>query len=197
MPAQTRELLDEATDLVRVHSFRCVDVEGGTVDRLRDALAPMPSAQAVAQAARATGKDKLIHEHGELVAHAVQAFGFNTTLAPVLDLALPASAQVMGTRAAAATAAGRGGICAQLSGRTGGAGRGGLRQAFSRAGRRRSWIRIWKLRSIQRSLRRTESRRPGALSRTAQRTAHDDGEPRGLSRYSGRAIAPPAYRLTG
>ena len=30
-------------------ALRCVDVEGGTVDRLRDALAPMPSAQAVAQ----------------------------------------------------------------------------------------------------------------------------------------------------
>ncbi len=36
----------------------------------------------------------------------VKAFGFNTTLAPVLDLALPDSAEVMGTRAAAATAAG-------------------------------------------------------------------------------------------
>ena len=34
---------------------------------------------------------------------AVKAFGFNTTLAPVLDLALPESAEVMGTRAAAAT----------------------------------------------------------------------------------------------
>ena len=30
---------------------RFVDVEGGTVDRLRDALAPIPSAQAVARAA--------------------------------------------------------------------------------------------------------------------------------------------------
>jgi beta-N-acetylhexosaminidase len=66
----------------------------------------MPSAQAVAQAANLTRKIALIHEHGELVARAVKAFGFNTTLAPVLDLALPASAGVMGTRAAAPTAAG-------------------------------------------------------------------------------------------
>ncbi len=36
--------------------MRCVDVEGGTVDRLRDAVAPMPSAQAVAEAGRRTGK---------------------------------------------------------------------------------------------------------------------------------------------
>jgi beta-N-acetylhexosaminidase len=41
-----------------------------------------------------------------LVARAVKAFGFNATLAPVLDLGLPESAQVMGTRIAAATVAG-------------------------------------------------------------------------------------------
>ena len=94
--AQTRTLLAGATSLCGSHSMRCVDVEGGTVDRLRDALAPMPSAQAVAAAG-------LAREHGELIGRAVKAFGFNTTLAPVLDLALPSSADVMGTRAAAAT----------------------------------------------------------------------------------------------
>jgi beta-N-acetylhexosaminidase len=79
-----------------------VDVEGGTVDRLRDALAPIPAAQAVALAARNGGRASLMREHGELIARAVRAFGFNTTLAPVLDLALPVSAQVMGTRAVSA-----------------------------------------------------------------------------------------------
>jgi beta-N-acetylhexosaminidase len=101
---QTRALLNEATALCAPHSFRCVDLEGGTVDRLRDALAPMPSAQAVAIAARQTGKASLAREHGELIARAIKAFGFNTTLAPVLDLALPASASVLGSRAAGATA---------------------------------------------------------------------------------------------
>jgi beta-N-acetylhexosaminidase len=111
---QTHKLLDEATALCAPYAFRCVDLEGGTVDRLRDALAPMPSAQAVAIAARAivprSQKRDLGHpaglarEHGELVARAVKAFGFNTTLAPVLDLALPESAAVMGSRAAGATA---------------------------------------------------------------------------------------------
>ena len=149
---QTRALLDEGSALCAAHSFRCVDVEGGTVDRLRDALAPLPSAQAVALAALSRGwelrfptlsvaaattrKDgapslavgscglppfrkgrermghpterprELARVQGELIARGVKAFGFNTTLAPVLDLALPASAQVLGTRAAAATAAG-------------------------------------------------------------------------------------------
>ena len=104
--AQTRALLNAATALCAPHSFRCVDLEGGSVDRLRDALAPIPSAQAVALAARHSGKASLIREQGELVARAVKAFGFNTTLAPVLDLALPASSRVMGTRSAAATAEG-------------------------------------------------------------------------------------------
>ncbi len=103
---QTRALLKNATALCMAHSFRCVDVEGGTVDRLRDALAPMPSAQAVALAARHTGKPELAREHGELIGRGVKAFGFNTTLAPVLDLALADSAKVMGTRTAAATAEG-------------------------------------------------------------------------------------------
>jgi beta-N-acetylhexosaminidase len=100
---QTRTLLQQSTAPCAPNSFRCVDVEGGTVDRLRDALAPMPSAQGVAMAASHKGKSELIREQGELVARAIKAFGFNTTLAPVLDLALPASAHVMGTRSAART----------------------------------------------------------------------------------------------
>jgi len=97
--AQTRALLSQAANLCTPHNLRCVDVEGGTVDRLRDALAPMPSAQAVA----ASGRSR---EHGELIGRAVKAFGFNTTLAPVLDLALPSSSAVMGTRTPSATSEG-------------------------------------------------------------------------------------------
>jgi len=99
---QTRALLDEATHFCAAPSFRCVDVEGGSVDRLRYALAPMPSAQAVMLAATETKKITLIREQGELIAQSVKAFGFNTTLAPVVDLALPESAEVLGARAASA-----------------------------------------------------------------------------------------------
>lgn len=105
-PRQTRALLADATALCAPNSLRCVDVEGGTVDRLREALAAMPSAQAVANAARQTGKLALIREQGELIARGAKTFGFNTTLAPVLDLALPESAEVMGTRTAAADPSG-------------------------------------------------------------------------------------------
>ncbi len=93
---QTRALLADATALCTSNNLRCVDIEGGTVDRLRDAVAPMPSAQAVAQ----TGSARLMREHGDLIARETLAFGFNTTLAPVLDLGLQASAKVMGTRTA-------------------------------------------------------------------------------------------------
>ncbi len=53
---QTRALLDEATGLGAPHAVRCVDVEGGTVNRLRDALAPLPSAQAVGAVVKKTKK---------------------------------------------------------------------------------------------------------------------------------------------
>ena len=110
---QTRALLNEATGLSALHSARCVDVEGGTVNRFRDALGPMPSAQAVARAslhptlsAKQGGKNgapnSLAREHGDLIARTVKAFGCNTTLAPVVDLGLPASAEVLGTRPPAA-----------------------------------------------------------------------------------------------
>ena len=95
---QTRELLKDATSLCAPDAFRCVDVEGGTVNRLRDALEPMPSALIASKAS-------LGQEHGRLVARGVRAFGFNTTLAPVLDLGLTASVEVMGTRCAGATVA--------------------------------------------------------------------------------------------
>ncbi|HEY1983875.1 MAG TPA: beta-N-acetylhexosaminidase [Terracidiphilus sp.] len=97
-PRQTRALLDAATTSCVPNHVRYVDVEGGTVNRLRDALAPMPSAQAVGAAMRHTRKPAVAQEFGELIARAVRAFGFNTTLAPVVDLALPESAEVMGTR---------------------------------------------------------------------------------------------------
>jgi beta-N-acetylhexosaminidase len=93
---QTRSLLLESTSYCQHFNQRCVDIEGGTVDRLRDAVTPMPSAQAVA----GTGKPALMRRHGELIAKEALAFGFNTTLAPVLDLALQESAKVMGSRVA-------------------------------------------------------------------------------------------------
>jgi beta-N-acetylhexosaminidase len=65
---QTMQLLREATKIVNASIFRCVDLEGGLVDRFREA----------------------------------RHLGFNTVFAPVLDLALPASSDVMRSRAVSA-----------------------------------------------------------------------------------------------
>lgn len=102
--AQTRSLLDEAAAFCRPNPARFVDVEGGTVNRLRDALSPIASAQAVAEAARTAEKPALARKHGEVIARAVKAFGFNATLAPVVDLALPEAAEVLGSRTTGSTA---------------------------------------------------------------------------------------------
>jgi beta-N-acetylhexosaminidase len=95
---QTVQLLREVAEITGALNFRCVDLEGGLVDRLRDVIAPMPSPAAV----YATGKPALFKKHGQLIAREARSLGFNTVFAPVLDLALPESAGVMRTRAVSA-----------------------------------------------------------------------------------------------
>ena len=58
----------------------------------------MPSPAAVF----ATGKRTNFTKHGRLIGQEAKALGFNTVFAPVLDLALPASASVMRTRVVSA-----------------------------------------------------------------------------------------------
>ncbi len=76
--------------------FRCVDLEGGTVDRLRNLIGPTPAAADVA----ATGSAEMYQRHGAIVGKMLAALGFNVDLAPVLDLSTPACRAVMGTRVA-------------------------------------------------------------------------------------------------
>ena len=91
---QVTALLREITEIAGAPLFRCIDLEGGLVDRLRDLIAPMPSAAAVFATARRTN----FARHGRLIAQEARAVGFNTVFAPVLDLALPVSSSVMRTR---------------------------------------------------------------------------------------------------
>ncbi|HTZ59449.1 MAG TPA: beta-N-acetylhexosaminidase [Acidobacteriaceae bacterium] len=92
--AQTHALLQAASQAVGHPLLRYVDVEGGTVDRLRDLIAPMPSPFAVA----ATDNPALFEKHGSLIAEEARMLGFTTTFAPVLDLRTFASKGVMTTR---------------------------------------------------------------------------------------------------
>ncbi|MCX6618229.1 MAG: beta-glucosidase family protein [Acidobacteria bacterium] len=72
-----------------------LDMEGGSVDRLRHLLAPLPSSRAVA----ATDDDPFMRQFGALIGEAMAALRLNLDFAPVLDLAAPESEPVMGSRA--------------------------------------------------------------------------------------------------
>ena len=97
-PTQIHAMWRQAAAALTGQFFRCVDLEGGTVDRLRDLVGPTPSAAEVA----ATHRPAMIQESGALIGRMLHALGFNLDLAPVLDLALPVSRGVMGTRVVSA-----------------------------------------------------------------------------------------------
>ena len=96
--AQLHALWQQTASALTAPFFRCVDLEGGTVDRLRDLVGPTPSAAEVG----ATNQPAIFRAGGALVGRMLHALGFNLNLAPVLDLALPVSRGVMGTRVVAA-----------------------------------------------------------------------------------------------
>lgn len=96
--AELHELWRQAASALAQPYFRCLDLEGGTVDRLRDLVGSTPSAAEIA----ATAQSSIIRASGALVGRMLHALGFNLDLAPVLDLALPASRDVMKTRVVSA-----------------------------------------------------------------------------------------------
>jgi beta-N-acetylhexosaminidase len=95
---QTWQLLRDCQECVSAPLFTCVDLEGGNVDRFREALGPAPSAADVF----ATGDRKLFRKHGQMIAENCRALGFNVDFAPVLDLAFEASRSVMSSRVVSA-----------------------------------------------------------------------------------------------
>jgi beta-N-acetylhexosaminidase len=97
-PEQTWRLLRECQKCVAMPLFTCVDLEGGSVDRFRDAIGPAPSPAD----AYATGNRKLFRKHGQVIGENCRAMGFNVDFAPALDLAFEASRSVMGSRAVSA-----------------------------------------------------------------------------------------------
>ena len=93
-PAQTWQLLRDCEDAVTTPPFLCVDMEGGTVDRLKNAIAPAPPAADVF----ASGDKRLFRKHGRVIGAEVRALGFNVDFAPVSDLAFEAAKPVMTSR---------------------------------------------------------------------------------------------------
>ena len=97
-PRQTWQLLRDSQATTPVPMFLCVDLEGGTVDRLKKVIAPAPSVEQVF----ATGNRKLFRMHGKILGLEARALGFNTDFAPVFDLGFEASRSVLTSRTASA-----------------------------------------------------------------------------------------------
>jgi len=95
---QTWRLLRECQKCVATPLFTCVDLEGGTVDRLRDVLGPTPAAAEVFS----TGDRALFRKHGRILGENCRALGFNVDFAPVFDLGFEASRAVMDSRTVSA-----------------------------------------------------------------------------------------------
>jgi len=92
---QTHTLLRDCQKCVATPLFTCVDLEGGSVDRFRNAMGSAPSpAEVFATCSRA-----LFRKHGRVIGENCRALGFNVDFAPVLDLAYKASRSVLSTRA--------------------------------------------------------------------------------------------------
>jgi len=91
---QTYALNRECHSYLQTSPFLSVDLEGGTVDRFRDLIAPMPSVADVASASQ----KKLLRRHGLLLGAECRTLGFNTDFTPCLDLRLPPSLSVMTSR---------------------------------------------------------------------------------------------------
>ncbi len=88
-----RDFVREVRGCLSTPPWLAMDLEGGAVDRLREALAPLPSARQAAQAG-------LARELGRMAGRELAAFGLNVDFAPVLDLATPESEKILGSRAA-------------------------------------------------------------------------------------------------
>jgi beta-N-acetylhexosaminidase len=97
-PKQTWRLLRDSQACTRTPMFLCVDLEGGTVDRLKKVIAPAPSVEQVF----ATGNRKLFRMHGNILGLEARGLGFNTDFAPVFDLGFAASRPVLTSRTASA-----------------------------------------------------------------------------------------------
>ncbi|MBI4475120.1 MAG: glycoside hydrolase family 3 protein [Acidobacteria bacterium] len=69
-----------------IEPFLAIDHEGGRVDRLKHLFAPMPSLAELARAGTAQ-----VRSGAKIIAAELEAAGFNTNFAPVVDLELPGS----------------------------------------------------------------------------------------------------------
>ena len=87
------DLTGQIRQRLKTPPFLAIDMEGGQVDRLRDALAPLPAVRDVARAGMAA-------ELGKMTGRELAALSLNVDFAPVLDLTSTESEDVLGNRTA-------------------------------------------------------------------------------------------------
>ncbi len=83
-PEQLRALTEELRGAVNHEPIITIDQEGGRVSRLKEFMTEPPSAKQLTK----RGDVDLIKKHGELTGKLLRLFGFNSNLAPVLDVEL-------------------------------------------------------------------------------------------------------------
>lgn len=83
------EFLSKAAGAVATLPLLTIREEGGAMDPLRAFLPSLPSPRAAAQRG-----DSAVRRLGDLVGSALRLLGFNTDLAPLLDLAMPDETRV-------------------------------------------------------------------------------------------------------
>ncbi|MDQ6944323.1 MAG: beta-N-acetylhexosaminidase [Candidatus Eremiobacteraeota bacterium] len=91
---ELRALVAALRDIATPSPLIAVDQEGGRVERIRDAVAALPSAMAVG----ATGDVALAERLGTLLGRDLAALGIDVDLAPVADLSLQPRSTVVATR---------------------------------------------------------------------------------------------------
>jgi len=77
--AQTRNLLDEIREILPVEPLLSIDQEGGSVDRLRRIVEPMPAANSFKNV-------EDVRKLAEITAEIIRILGFNMNFAPVVDV---------------------------------------------------------------------------------------------------------------
>jgi beta-N-acetylhexosaminidase len=77
--SQTRHLLDDIRKSLPIEPFISLDQEGGTVDRLRKIISPMPAPNSIKTVEHAKN-------FGTLTAEVIRILGFNMNFAPVVDV---------------------------------------------------------------------------------------------------------------
>ncbi len=178
----------EARKLSATPMFLCVDMEGGTVDRLRDVIAPVPSVAEVAASGSKEAFPQAWPPDRRRGARARLQYRFRARARS----AISRIRNVLTTRTVSAQPEADGDLCARVSARPARLRHCRLRQALSRPGRGQTGLAPRAARDRE-ALEAAVEGRPAALSRIVRPAAFRDGGARGLPAGDRRQHAGVAF----